>query len=157
MTGVQTCALPISEVLGRRGAESVAPAEPFQRLGMDSLMSVELKNRLSQASGLSLPATLVFDHPAPAAAARFLLEELLRDPQIDGANPGADIDRLEAAVLSLPPGSDQLRQIAGRLRSLIGQVDAAARAQSEQEAAEGFESVSADEMLALIEKEFGKS
>uniref|UniRef100_UPI0037C61495 beta-ketoacyl reductase n=1 Tax=Actinomadura sp. TaxID=1989 RepID=UPI0037C61495 len=146
-----------AEVLGRRGAESVPPAEPFQRLGMDSLMGVELRNRLTSSTGLKVPATLVYDHPAPAAVARFLLDELLSDLRVAGADPVADLDRLEAAVLSLPPGGDELRQIAGRLRALLGQVDSAARAQPAADPGDGFESASADEMLALIQKEFRNS
>ncbi|AWS44267.1 type I polyketide synthase [Streptosporangium sp. 'caverna'] len=144
-------------ILGRSGAESVSPEEAFQRLGMDSLMAVELRNRLSSASGRKLPATAVFDHPAPASLARFLLGEVLRHWQGDGAGPAAEIDRLEAAVSSLPPDSDELRQIADRLRALMGQVDSALRVRPDPGAENGFESASADEMLEFIEKEFGKS
>ncbi|MEU6721830.1 beta-ketoacyl synthase N-terminal-like domain-containing protein [Nonomuraea sp. NPDC046802] len=144
-------------ILGRRGAESVSPDEAFQQLGMDSLMAVELRDRLSSASGRKLPATAVFDHPAPASLARFLLGEVLRDRQDDGAAPSIEIDRLEAAVSSLTPDSDELRQIAGRLRALLGQIDSALHVRPGPGTGIGFESASADEMLALIKKEFGKS
>jgi acyl carrier protein/protein-L-isoaspartate O-methyltransferase/NADP-dependent 3-hydroxy acid dehydrogenase YdfG len=48
----------------------------FFELGMDSLMSVELKGRLERRFGLRLPATLAFNYPSPAAVAALLDERL---------------------------------------------------------------------------------
>ena len=63
-------------VLGHSSADPVRTAQPFRELGFDSLAGVQLARELRAATGLQLPATIVFDHPTPAELAEFLLGEL---------------------------------------------------------------------------------
>src|ERR1017187_2741238 len=65
-----------ARLLGLESGHAVAPGAAFRSQGIDSLLGIRLRNLLTEATGLPLPASLAFDFPSPAAVARLLAGEI---------------------------------------------------------------------------------
>ncbi|HWM83625.1 MAG TPA: SDR family NAD(P)-dependent oxidoreductase [Pseudolabrys sp.] len=93
------------QTLGLDASRAVDPRTPLGELGLDSLLSVELRNRLSAAVGKPLPATLLFDHPTIDALTDHLAGVLGLNAQSAGQAAGDAAARTEDSVARQPsPG-----------------------------------------------------
>ncbi|ABW12873.1 Erythronolide synthase [Parafrankia sp. EAN1pec] len=66
-----------AEVLGHPDPDSIGADDNFLEIGFSSFTALEVRNRLCEATGLTLPAVLLYDHPTPTAVVRFLEESLV--------------------------------------------------------------------------------
>ncbi|MBN3930706.1 acyltransferase domain-containing protein, partial [Streptomyces verrucosisporus] len=97
-SAVELVTAHVAAVLGYAPGRAVEMDVPFRDLGFSSLMTVELRENLTEATGLRLPTGLVFDHPTPRALAEFVAAELA------GADTDETGEALPEAVFGTGPG-----------------------------------------------------
>ena len=94
----------IAAVLRVVDPETLEPRRKLIDLGLDSLMAIELRNRLTKLLGLARPlaATLIYDHPNIEAVSKYLDFEFFGKAQV----------RPEAIPAALPDSSGDVRNLA---------------------------------------------
>ncbi|KUJ66796.1 hypothetical protein ACZ90_32685 [Streptomyces albus subsp. albus] len=154
---VELVCAQVAAVLGYPGPEAVDPARSFSEVGFDSLTAVELRNRLTTATGVRLPATLIFDYPTPDALVRFLSGELVPD-DADAVTPLlAELDRLEASLTGAAPDDEGRTRITARLQALLARWSDDRGPEDGPEVADEIEAATDDDLFEFIGKEFGIS
>ncbi|WP_394849564.1 SDR family NAD(P)-dependent oxidoreductase [Pendulispora brunnea] len=152
----------IASVLGLPSANTLEAHRPLQELGLDSLMAVELRNRISSATGLSLQVTLLFAHPTPHALAAALTEKLLAHnqraaPQTAAHGPIlAELDKLEASLAALDGDEAARAQVVRRLKTLLARAAEPVANSGNAAPALDLDSASDEELFASLDRGFGE-
>ncbi|MEV5162580.1 type I polyketide synthase [Streptomyces sp. NPDC053728] len=133
-------------VLGHPAAEAVDPQRAFREMGFDSVMAVELRNRLNTATGLRLETTLVFDEPSPTGLRDRLLRELLPP----GAEPSAEADDAQVRALLATLPMARIRE-SGLLDALLRPAEAdVPQEQQAPESEDRVDEINAMDVTALV-------
>ncbi|WRZ87656.1 type I polyketide synthase [Streptomyces sp. NBC_01007] len=143
----------VATILGYGGAE-VESGRPFQEFGFDSLTALDFRNALNAATGLQLPATLIFDYPTSGALTDHLLERLggTKNPEADALLLFTELDRIEQSLTAATLEDVTRTRLGARLRDLLTTLEAGS---AEQALTARLDSATDDEMFALLDKELG--
>jgi len=131
-------------VIGRAEPDTIAADRAFKEFGFDSLTAIELRSRLCAATGLRLPAAVVFDHPTANALATYLRGHVVTDV----AGVFRSIDGLDSALAAIPADDAARADIGDRLRALLAHFSGAGSGGELDEATD-------DELFTFIDTEFG--
>ncbi|MFG1675370.1 type I polyketide synthase [Micromonospora sp. NPDC049282] len=145
-------------VLGHVSSGAIEPGRAFRELGLDSLTSVELRDRLGEATGLTLPATLVFDHPTPAVLAAWIAAELGPSEAANALPSEAELDRLDTALAGLPGDDIDRIRIVLRLEALLDRHARGATPAApalDPDLIDKLGSASSEELFALVDQDLG--
>jgi acyl transferase domain-containing protein len=128
----------VAVALGHRSAATVDPDKPLREQGLDSLTSVELRNKLGAETGLRLPASLVFNHPTVTKLAEYLAGELVPAEPSPADALLATLDRLDLSTVDDGDRDRLAAALQDTLRTLVPD-------------STGLELASDDELFAFID------
>ncbi|CAM5462249.1 Mycocerosate synthase., 6-deoxyerythronolide-B synthase OS=Tsukamurella paurometabola (strain ATCC 8368 / DSM / CCUG 35730 / CIP 100753 / JCM 10117 / KCTC 9821 / NBRC 16120 / NCIMB 702349 / NCTC 13040) OX=521096 GN=Tpau_3480 PE=4 SV=1 [Tsukamurella paurometabola] len=137
----------VAEVLGAATHSRIDGTRAFRDLGFDSLMTVELRDRLIAETGLAVSAMTIFDNPSPHELHRHLLG--LVSAALD-PDPLSQLDQLETGLSALAEDDARRTELAARLRDLADRF-AEPRAAADEPAPAELADADADAVIAFLD------
>ncbi|MBQ1073093.1 SDR family NAD(P)-dependent oxidoreductase, partial [Micromonospora sp. C31] len=142
-------------VLGHTGGAGLEPDRAFREVGFDSMTAVELRNRLRAATGVQLPAGVVFDYPTPAALARHLRDRLVEDGAAAAAPLLAELERLDGVFAADAPDRLTRQKLLVQLQAFVARWGDDRGPVEEKPAARTLDEATDAEIFDFIHRELG--
>ncbi|WP_435818954.1 type I polyketide synthase [Micromonospora chersina] len=143
----------VAAVLNYPAGESVDEHRAFRELGFDSVTAVELRNRLSGATGVALPVTLVFDYPTPTTLAEYLYAEVAQDDVVTPTALLDDLDRIADGLDVVARDEAARVRATVRLQAMLSRLG--------QGGGDGLgrhlDDATDDELFAMVDRDLGLS
>ncbi|OBK63008.1 polyketide synthase [Mycobacterium colombiense] len=145
-------------VLGVPNPADIDAGRAFQEVGFDSLTAVELRNRLKNATGLTLSPTLIFDYPTPTLLAAHLDTQLAGtvDEQPNLMGRVNDITRELQALLAAPTWNAEDKSVLrARLHNLLAALPAGDPSDTEH-LDDDLDAATESQLFAILDEELGR-
>ncbi|MEU9510859.1 type I polyketide synthase, partial [Micromonospora sp. NPDC048170] len=142
-------------VLGHTEGGGLEPERAFREVGFDSMTAVELRNRLRAATGVQMPAGVVFDYPTPAALARHLRDRLVEDGAAAAGPLLAELDRLDGVFTASAPDRLTRQKLLVQLQAFVARWGDERGPVEEEPAAHALDDATDAEIFDFIHRELG--
>ncbi|MGW2332260.1 SDR family NAD(P)-dependent oxidoreductase, partial [Streptomyces sp. NPDC001700] len=147
----------VAAVLRHADARAVDATRTFQESGFDSLTAVDLRNRLTTATGVRLPATAVFDYPTPTALGTYLLARIAPEAADPVSVQLRQLDKIASVISAMGADAALRERLSPRLESIVAMwTDMQRTAQADAEK-QDLESASLEDMFGIIDQELDGS